>query len=286
MMKIIFAALVLGSTSAFAMPVAPTRSIEAFGFKLSAPSKYDFEGIVKLSNCSGALIKFENMAETKKAMVLTNGHCADLPGGAFIEPNEIIFNRPVKRNMGIFDRNMKTHKVTTTKFLFATMTFTDISLYELELTYKQIKDQFDIEPYTVVSTHPAVNLETEIISGYWEKGYSCTVDAFIPTLKEDVYVWADSLRYAPGCDTIHGTSGSPIIERNTRNVVGINNTGSDNGERCTMDNPCEVSADGTITARKGISYGQQTYIMYSCMNADYTFDLNKSGCKLPKKIAR
>jgi hypothetical protein len=49
-----------------------------------------------------------------------------------------------------------------------------------------------------------------------------------------------------------------------------------------MDNPCEVSTDGTVTVRKGISYGQQTYTIYSCLNEQFAFDLKKAGCVLPK----
>lgn len=281
MMKLLAFALAMTMSSAFALPVEKTRAIEKMGFK-SLSNAYDFEGIVKLSNCSGALIKFEGAPETNKAVIMTNGHCADLPGGVFIAPGEVLVNKKVSRTIGIFDRKEALHRVKTTQFLFATMTDTDVSIYELELTYKQIKDQFDINPFTLSSKHPKAETEMMIVSGYWEKGWDCKVEAFIPTLKEDAYTWVDSIRYDDKCDTTHGTSGSPIIERNTRTVIGINNTGNDSGERCTMDNPCEVSTDGTVTVRQGISYGQQTYTIYSCLNDKFAFDLKKAGCKLPK----
>jgi V8-like Glu-specific endopeptidase len=282
MIKLLIAATLLTTSSAFAFPVMPNTPIEIMNLKSMDTTNVDFEGIVKLSNCSGALVIFEGMPETSKGMIMTNGHCADLPGGVFIKPGQVLVNKKVQRTVGIFDHKKALHKVKTTQFLFATMTTTDISLYELELTYKSIKDQFGISPLTVSSKHPALHVETEIISGYWEKGYDCSIDAFIPTLKEDAYTWVDSIRYNQGCNTIHGTSGSPIIERNTRTIVGINNTGNDNGERCTMDNPCEVSQDGTVTVRKGISYGEQTYIIYSCLNAKFALDFKKPGCLLPK----
>jgi V8-like Glu-specific endopeptidase len=282
MIKLLMTAILFSSVQAFALPVEVTRPIQKLPFKSLTDQNYDFEGIVKLSNCSGALIAFEGMPETNKAVVMTNGHCADLAGGVFIEPGQVLVNKLTGRTIGIFDRLKNLHKVKTTKYLYATMTDTDVTLYELELTYKQIKDQFDIDALELSSKHPALNVETQIISGYWEKGYDCTVEAFIPFLKEDAYTWVDSLRYDKGCNTIHGTSGAPIIERNTRTVIAINNTGSDDGERCTMNNPCEVSANGTVTARKGISYGQQTYTIYSCLNAKFAIDLKKSGCLLPK----
>jgi V8-like Glu-specific endopeptidase len=284
MIKFIAFALAMTMSSAFALPVEKTRAIEKLNFK-SLSNVYDFEGIVKLSNCSGALVQFEGAPETNNALLMTNGHCADLPGGKFIAPGEVIVNKKVRRIVGIFDRNKNLHKVATTQFLFATMTDTDVAIYELELNYKQIRDQFDIEPFSLSSKHPKINTEMLIISGYWERGWDCKIDAFVPTLKEDAYTWVDSLRYDDKCDTTHGTSGAPIIERNTRTVIAINNTGNDSGQRCTMDNPCEVSTDGTITAIKGISYGQQTYTIYSCLNDKFAFDFKKIGCKLPKPKA-
>lgn len=282
MLKLFVAAIALTASTAFALPVGIARPIERMNFKSMNANSFDFEGIVKLSNCSAALIKFEGASDDKKAVVMTNGHCADLPGGVFIEPNEVIVNRPVKRGMGIFNSKMKISRVQSTRFIYATMTGTDVSLYELELTYRQIKDKFDIDPLTLAPSRPTEGTEMQIISGYWDRGWDCSIDAFIPTIKEDAYVWTDSIRYNENCDTTHGTSGSPIIERNTRTVIGINNTGNDSGERCTMDNPCEVSTDGTITVRQGVSYGQQTYQIYSCLNKNFDLDLKVPGCKLQK----
>jgi V8-like Glu-specific endopeptidase len=280
MFKFLFAALVLSSAQAFALPVATVRPIDHSIFKNAAV--FDFEGIVKLSNCSGALIKFEGAPETNKAVIMTNGHCVDLPGGAFIQPGKAIANKTVRRQVGIFDSKKALHKVTTTKYLYATMTGTDVALYELELSYKAIKDQFDIDALTLSPLRPNDFTETQIISGYWDTGYDCSIDGFVPTLKEDAYTWIDSIRYNEECDTPHGSSGSPIIERNTRTVIAINNTGNDSGERCTMDNPCEVSHNGTITVRKGTSYGQQTYDIYTCLDNKFNFDFYRRGCALLK----
>lgn len=284
MFKILAVIFTFTALPAFALPVEVSLPVQKQNFK-SFNYTYDFESIVKLSNCSGSLIKFEGMPEDKKAVVLTNGHCIALPGG-FLKPGQVLENYSIKRPIGIFDRQMKLHNVDTTKIIFATMTDTDVALYEVGLSYKQIKDQFDVEPLTLSSEHPRANTEMNIISGYWEKGWECSVDTFIPMLKEDLWTWTDSIRYNNLCDTTHGSSGSPIIERNTRTVIGINNTGNDRGERCTMNNPCEVSADGTITVLKGISYGQQTYQIYSCLNKDFKLNLKKRGCMLPQPKAQ
>jgi hypothetical protein len=91
-----------------------------------------------------------------------------------------------------------------------------------------------------------------------------------------------SIKYTePGCLVIGGTSGSPIIETGTRTVIGVNNTGNEDGLSCRMNNPCEVDKQGNISYQKGWSYGQQTYWVYSCRNSTTgELDLNLPGCKL------
>ena len=109
------------------------------------------------------------------------------------------------------------------------------------------------------------------------------VENFIFQLKEDRWMWTDSLRYSrPGCETIGGTSGSPIIRAGTKTVIGVNNTGNEDGQRCAMNNPCEITEAGDVTFNIGYSYGQQTFWVYSCVTATNDIDLTKDGCLLPK----
>lgn len=282
-MKLLLAlSFFVSSVSAFAFPKAPFNALETKVKRLKGiQNQYDFEGIVKLSNCSGSLVKFSGQPDTMNAYVLTNGHCLSLPGG-FLKPGEVVTNRTVNRRMRIFDRNMKAMNVTATKILYGTMTNTDSAIYQLKETYKQIEDR-GIRPYLLDTTRPVVGANIEIISGYWERGYRCHIDGFVFKLLEAGWTFTDSIRYSePGCDTIGGTSGSPIIADGTKVVVGINNTGNDSGERCTMNNPCEMDEDGNITVRKKWSYGQQTYNFYTCLTPDFRIDTTLSGCELPK----
>ncbi len=104
----------------------------------------------------------------------------------------------------------------------------------------------------------------------------------MPTLREDQWSWHDSIRYTAACDTIHGTSGSPIVDLASNQIVGINNTGNDDGQQCTLNNPCEVDANGNITVHQGQSYGQQTYWFNTCLTSANAIDLTKPGCLLTK----
>lgn len=281
----LFVAATIGSQAALALPrpgeilpnpeLSPVLSLDA--------GQYDFNGIAKLNNCSGSLVRFEDSKPTDKGMILTNGHCVPVGLGGFIKPNTYIANQAAKRSFQFLksDGSIGKGSVNATKIIYATMTGTDMALYELDVSFKDIEQKYDVDALTISNLHPVVNTDIEILSGYWQRGYSCHVDKFIFKMQEDAYTWNDSLRYSEdGCHTIHGTSGSPVLDKATRKVIAINNTGNDDGKKCTLNNPCEVSDRGEITYKKGLSYAQQTYIVYSCLNAQNQLDLNKQGCKL------
>lgn len=273
------------ATSAYAIPQAPFDALKVESvINFDKVAGYDFEGIVKLSNCSGSLIRLSGQPMTANALVLTNGHCftSGVFGGGMPKPGEVITNLTVKRNMKIYDKQMKLFPITATKVVFATMTDTDVAIYELNQTYDEILKKYKISSFDLDTVRPQVGTAIDIVSGYWDRGYSCDIDAFIFKMQEGGWSFKDSIRYTDGCETIGGTSGSPIIERGTRKVIAINNTANEDGGRCSVNNPCEISTEGKVSAVKGKKYGQQTYNIYSCLRADFSIDLNVEGCTLPK----
>ena len=284
-MKFILTLSILSLTTiAHAFPTAPYNALKtSIAHDKAMADDYDFEGIIKLDNCSGSLIKFVGQPLSAKGIVLTNGHCySNGPFGGMIKPGQVISNKAVRRDMQIFDKAMNKFPVQATKVLYATMTNTDIALYELSESYDTILEKYKVEPFTLESSRPFEGMNIDIVSGYWERGYTCGIDAFVFKLQESNWSFTDSVRYTPECKTVGGTSGSPIVSRGTRSVIAINNTGNESGQRCTMNNPCEVNEAGTVTVLKGRNYGQQTYNIYSCLRPDFNIDLSISGCSLPK----
>ncbi len=73
-----------------------------------------------------------------------------------------------------------------------------------------------------------------------------------------------------------------MIDTSTGQVVAVNNTGNEDGETCTVDNPCEVDASGKVTVRQGINYAEETYNIPACFTSANVLSLNASGCTLPK----
>jgi V8-like Glu-specific endopeptidase len=285
-MKILIAlATLFFANISYAFPTAPFDALKnpIVNSDKSMSDDYDFEGIIKLSNCSGSLIRFNGQPSTAKAIVLTNGHCyTSGVFGGMIQPGEVVYNKTLSRDMKIFDKSMRTFPVKATKALYGTMTTTDITLYELSQTYEEISKKYKIEAFTLDGVRPQIGTNIDVVSGYWEKGYSCSIDAFIFTLREADWTMKDSIRYTDECKTIGGTSGSPIVDRGTRNVIAINNTANEDGQKCTMNNPCEVDESGKITVLKDKKYGQETYNIYSCLRPDFQIDVNMAGCNLPK----
>ena len=159
---------------------------------------------------------------------------------------------------------------------------TDVSLYRLALSYAEIQTRYGATPLTMSDHRPADGTSIRIASGFWRRTYACTIQGFVHELLEGGYSTKDSIRYSePGCEVIGGTSGSPILDATTHEVIGVNNTGNEDGKRCTEGNPCEIDAAGAVTVDKGRNYGQQTYWFATCLDGN-ALNLNKAGCLLPK----
>ncbi|MGP3984258.1 S1 family peptidase [Streptomyces sp. KR80] len=252
---------------------------------VAAPEKavkkaIDFAGTVALSNCSGSVVRTPDSKDSDPALVMSNGHCLEsgMPGAG-----EVVVDKPSSRTFSLL--NSTGNKVATlraTKISYATMTDTDVSLYELDTTYAQIKSSYGIGALELSPDHPVKGTAIKVVSGYWKRIYSCNIDGFAYRLREGEWTWKDSVRYTPSCNTIGGTSGSPVLDTETGKVVAVNNTGNEDGEKCTVNNPCEVDENGTVTVRKGINYAQQTYGLTKCVGIGNKIDLERPGCTLPK----
>ncbi|GAB3581833.1 serine protease [Amycolatopsis endophytica] len=243
----------------------------------------DYDGIVKLSNCSGSLIRLPQSDEYDRALVLTNGHCLE---SGMPEPGQVLVDQPVNRRMLLLgDDGAELGELRATKLVYATMTDTDVAIYALDSSYREIARNLGGHPLTVAASPADVGTPVSVVSGYFTRTWNCSIERVVYSVREAGWTWKDSIRYAPGCDTIHGTSGSPIVDDGSHEVVGINNTGNDDGEVCTFNNPCEVDENGAVFARRGLTYGQQTYRIPACFSRDNQVSLTREECMLPKPAA-
>ena len=240
----------------------------------------DFRAIVALSNCSGSLVRPVNTSLSSPALVMTNGHCV-----RFMAAGEVILDQSSSRTFSLLNSSGSTvGTLRATRLAYATMTGTDVALYRLSQTYAQIQSQFGTTPLTLSATHPVAGTDIKVVSGYWRRIYTCRISAFVYSLREYNWTWRDSIRYTSlsTCQTIGGTSGSPIVDVASGAVVGVNNTSNEDGQRCTLNNPCEVDQAGNVTVRPGARYGQQTYQINACIGSTNTINLTLPGCTLAR----
>ncbi|MFD4634656.1 trypsin-like serine peptidase [Streptomyces sp. NPDC058284] len=240
----------------------------------------NFAGTVALSNCSGSVVRVPDSKPGDPALVLSNGHCLE---SGFPAPGQVVLNKPSSRSFTLLNASGgNAGTVRASKVAYGTMTDTDVSLYQLTSTYSDIESRYGIKALELNAARPQQGRAITVASGYWKKLYKCSIDGFAYRLKEGNWTWKDSVRYTPACQTIGGTSGSPVIDDATGKVVAVNNTGNEDGERCTDNNPCEVDENGKVTVRKGINYAQETYWIVPCVGAGSKIDLSRAGCGLPK----
>jgi hypothetical protein len=276
---LVFVSFFSGYANAFSFPERTSLLAGPLAADPMDLLNYDFQGIVKLSDCSGSLVRFLDSKDSDQAMVLTNGHCVNL-----LDPGVVLVNQASSKTFGLLRRDAsQVGTLYASRLIFATMTKTDIGLYQVKETYDFIERQFGIPALTLSDVPPTIGTDIQVVSGYWKRGYECQIEAEVFQLREGAWTMENSLRYSrPGCETIGGTSGSPVIATGTRTVVAVNNTGNESGKRCTTNNPCEVDSKGGVTFEKGRSYAQQIYWLTQCRTEEGDFDLNVEGCVLPK----
>ncbi|WP_030378872.1 MULTISPECIES: S1 family peptidase [unclassified Streptomyces] len=276
----LLALVIAGAGAAPTAAATPTTTPAPTKATTPALRAVDYAGTVALSNCSGSVVRLPASADTDPALVLTNGHCLET---GFPEPGEVIVDQSSSRSFGLLDSaGTRVATLRASKVAYSTMTDTDVTLYQLTRTYAQIRSSYGIGALTLDGTHPVAGTAIKVVSGYWKRIYSCAIDGFAYRLKEGDWTWKDSVRYTSACDTIGGTSGSPVVDTATGKVVAVNNTGNEDGERCTENNPCEVDENGAVTVREGINYAEETYGIPACFGAGNKLNLNASGCTLPK----
>jgi hypothetical protein len=257
------------------------------------PGVDELTAIVALNNCSGSVVRLTTSRPTDRALVLTNGHCIS---GGFLDPGEAVANQPSTRQMSVLEPDSLLPgaprsprpparvrvAVRASELVYATMTTTDIALYRLTITYEALERDHDVHAMTITDQHPVAGTPILIPSGYWRALMSCSIDTFVYALHEGEWTFEDSIRFhTSGCETIGGTSGSPIVATATHEVIGINNTANEGGVACSINNPCEVDEAGNMTSTVDGRYGQQVYLIYDCLSPTNELDFDLPGCRLP-----
>ncbi|MEV7418334.1 alpha/beta fold hydrolase [Streptomyces sp. NPDC089919] len=238
----------------------------------------DLAGTVKLPNCSASLVRPRTARDEDKALLLTNGHCH--PEGR-PKPGEMITGEGAPIEGSVLSPAGRELGPVTGRVVYATMTGTDITLAQLDATYADLRQKYKTEAFPLASTGPVAGRQIKVASSFLESVWSCRAEAVVPTLKEGDYTSTRAIRYAKECNTLPGSSGSAVLDAETRELVAVNSTSNRDGKTCELNNPCEVDETGT-TVHQGHGYATQTAAIAACIGAGNTIDLERRECTLPK----
>jgi V8-like Glu-specific endopeptidase len=281
MLKHVIVLGLLISVPAFARPVPSASEVLAKASGLleakqdDQPLAFDWSGVVSMPGCSGSVVSF-GQPDTAKAIVMTNGHCIGMLDGPAAA---VLVNQPYRASISFFVDQTRKIQGRVTKISYGILMPHDVAWLETDKTYGELAAQ-GVKARRISARMADIGTSIAIPSGYWSRLYSCKIEKIIHEVREAEYVNLQSYKYH--CETIHGTSGSPIIDVATNEVVGVNYTGNDDGEQCTFNNPCEVDEQGNITVEEGANYGDQVYKVMACLNSAKDIDLSAPGCKLPR----
>ncbi|WP_022926773.1 trypsin-like serine protease [Patulibacter americanus] len=233
--------------------------------------------VIHGSGCSASVVRVAASRPTDPAMVLTNGHCLDPRP----KPGQAVADRPSDSLVPLTGRSSNPiARGTTTRLLYATMTGTDVALYRLRQSYAELA-ALDVPARELATTGPAPGDALVMHSGTAQTTFACTVETVVPAVQESGYTQRNALRYAAdkACLPQGGTSGSPMVNPRTDQIVAIHNSHvTGDGKPCTESNPCEVAPDGTTTAVKDRGYAQQVTGLTACIAAGSVFDAARPGC--------
>lgn len=241
-------------------------------------TSFDFNGSASINGCSGALFIMKGMVPTQKALLITNGHCIrlkDLRGSGTLYP------APGERihDLEVPEVREKTHltlhsgrgswNLAPEKLLFATMTGTDIAIYELGETYQELDFRYGLKPFALDREPLKRGNPVVIHAGNYNRTELCQMDGWA-NLREGPYHTNQAVRFSPECSIYNGFSGSPVMKPGSRIISALANTHYDEeaeGLLCDIGKTCEVDDQGQVLAPKnGQSYGVSVHRLYDCFD--------------------
>lgn len=225
-------------------------------------------------HCSGVIVRLGSNPDAR-AILLTNGHCYDRK----LQPGVFVADREHRQSIALLTRDNRGRRYNSVRVLYAVMSGTDLALIELDATYRELADA-GIDGYEISPTPAAPGDSVFMVSGYWESAQRCSVESVIPRLLESPWEWSDAYKLS-GCRADRqALSGSPLISASDNKIVGVFNTANDDGQRCTINNPCEAYSNGDTVVEKGGAYAQRVDQILTCLDSEGRFNVDNPSCLL------
>ena len=261
--------------------------------KLSSSKAFNGIGLVDMGRgggCTGTFLDTGALANAP-AYVLSNGHCV---GSHLMGAGDVLVDQPASPGMNFrfnyfVDAGAAVRMVPIRRVVYATMHHTDIAVFELDATYAQLVSEGFV-PHVIAMADPVAGTQVEMV-GVPQTGVrratrfvrrsTCQLGERT-NLKEGDYSFSGAFRH--WCSSVGGSSGSPVIARQSGEIVAINNTGVDDSAlsapECSIDRPCEVARDGSVSTDVKTNYAQKVTDIPSCIDRSGIFDVKVPGCRL------
>lgn len=220
--------------------------------------------------CGGAYIETSTL-DSAPAYIVSNAHCY-----RFLDPSNIQRYVPLKNFHAQFTYGEMV--VNLVELSYGSTNGTDLAVFKTDKTVGQLRALgfigFKIAKQTPQPGIPMMRLQTD------KETYSCALEQVGVRIKEGKYKWYDSFRY--DCYSVHGASGSPLVNLETGEIFGVHNTSVPVGTaKCSDLSPCEVDKDGNFVSTPsgvGERYGQRVDVISRCF--DDAGEFNNKLCGL------
>jgi hypothetical protein len=219
-------------------------------------SSAELHGMAKLSGCSGGLVDI-GRNQRDKAVIITNGHCVS----SSLVSNMAMINVQASKSFSLYTET-GTVSVRSTKLMYATLTETDLALYELIETYEELTKK-GVRSFSLYPRSATIGRTVRVTSGYWQETLDCTLDRKVHKLLEgfgsdisNPSVATNAFALSSNCMIKGGYSGTPVVDEETDTLIAIAFTGTEGNanQPCAERSPCEEDASGKRTYHKNTSY--------------------------------
>ena len=213
---------------------------------LAQESKTPVAGLAIVNSCSAGVVRYKESKADDRALVVTNGHCL-LLNMTFGRPlpyplaGEILRNVTEPRFLNATSIHLhaktRTIQAKALRLVYATMSGTDVALFELPHTYAQLR-AWGVPAFTIATRAPWPGEKVEIRSGFYARRFTCRFES-LRTVLEGPFFTTNALMFSKECAVYPGYSGSLILSQRTGEVLGLANTHSSEGPTtCGFDHPC------------------------------------------------
>lgn len=246
-----------------------------------------WQGIGRLetvSTCTATLLdtrdETESPSASAPAYVLTAGHCIEFTNG------NIVTDKPVSGTMtfNYFADTSLFKSYPLKAIIWRSMQGVDMAIVELDVTLQKLIEN-GIQPLKLARDTPANGTDVLIVGA--PKGFdevtlrmaACTLQPSLDIV-EGAWVWRNT--FMTRCKDVRGgSSGSPLLDRYSNEILGVVGTGNfdDWHTPCDDHAPC-TPVGNTYSVVQGNIYGNPTAFLNGCFSKGRIAANPPSSCQL------